>query len=28
VEVNGKLISQATQEKIIDYLYSLDKQTV
>ncbi len=28
VEIDGKLIPQATQEKIIEYLYSLEKQTV
>ena len=26
VEIDGKLIPQASQEKIIEYLYSLEKQ--
>jgi len=26
VEIDGKLIPQATYEKIVDYLYSLDSQ--
>ena len=28
VEIDGKLIPQATQEKIIEYLYALEKQPV
>lgn len=28
VEIDGKLISQASQEKIVAYLYALEKQTV
>ena len=28
VEIDGKLIPQASQEKIIEYLYALEKQTI